>query len=73
MQHPSTIILHLITHTPIFSLIPSLSLSLSLCNQNFYLLSLEVWPEKNRQMSEKVAQKWFHSKMIDFDTFTKIA
>ena len=31
-----------------------------------------VWPDKNRQMSIKVAQKWFHWKMIDFDTFTKI-
>ena len=28
---------------------------------------------KNHQMSIKVAQKWFHKKMIDFDTFTKIA
>ena len=28
---------------------------------------------KNRQMSIKVAQKWFLKKMIDFDTFTKIA
>ena len=24
--------------------------------------SLPVWPEKNRQMSKKVAQKWFHKK-----------
>ena len=32
-----------------------------------------VWPDKNRQMHVKVAQKWFHKKMIDFDTFTKIA
>ena len=32
-----------------------------------------VWPEKNRQMSIKNAQKWFTTKMIDFDTFTKIA
>ena len=32
-----------------------------------------VWPEKNRQMSIKVAQKWFQYKKIDFDTFTKIA
>ena len=28
---------------------------------------------KNSQMSIKVAQKWFHKKNIDFDTFTKIA
>ena len=33
---------------------------------------LAVWPEKNRQMSIKHAQKWFYEKMIDFDTFTKI-
>ena len=32
-----------------------------------------VWPEKNRQMSIKVAQNDFTTKMIDFDTFTKIA
>ena len=31
-----------------------------------------VWPEKNRQLSIKVAQKGFHQKN-DFDTFTKIA
>ena len=30
-----------------------------------------VRPEKNRQMSIKVAQKYFTRKMIDFDTFTK--
>ena len=30
-----------------------------------------VWPEKNRQMFIKVAQKDFTRKMIDFDTFTK--
>ena len=32
-----------------------------------------VWPEKNRQMSIKVAQNDFTRKMIDFDTFRKIA
>jgi len=32
-----------------------------------------VWPDKNRQMSIKVAQKGFTRKMNDFDTFTKIA
>ena len=31
-----------------------------------------VWPEKNCQISIKVAQKDFARKMIDFDTFTKI-
>ena len=31
-----------------------------------------VWPVKSRHMSIKVAQKWFHQKMKDFDTFTKI-
>ena len=31
-----------------------------------------VWPDKNRQISLKVAQKWFHHKIIDFDNFTKI-
>ena len=31
-----------------------------------------VWPEKNRQMSIKLAQKWFYKKIIDFDTFSKI-
>ena len=25
-----------------------------------YLLCSSVWPDKNRQMSVKVAQKWFH-------------
>ena len=35
------------------------------CNQ-------AVWPIKSRQMSKKVAQKWFHKKMKDFDTFTKM-
>ena len=30
-------------------------------------------PDKNRQMSIKVAQKWFHKKNEWFDTFTKIA
>ena len=30
-----------------------------------------VWPEKNRQMSIKVAQNDFTRKMIYFDTFTK--
>ena len=34
---------------------------------------VSVWPEKNCQMSMKVAQNEFTSKMIDFDTFTKIA
>ena len=32
-----------------------------------------VWPEKNRQMSIKVAQNDFTRKIIDFDNFTKIA
>ena len=32
-----------------------------------------VWPEKNRQMSIKVAQKLFIRKMMDFDNITKIA
>ena len=32
-----------------------------------------VWPEKNRQMSIKVAKNDFTRKMIDFDIFTKIA
>ena len=32
-----------------------------------------VWPVKSCQMSVKVAQKWFHKKMKDFDTFTQIA
>ena len=31
-----------------------------------------VRPEKNRQMSIKVAQKYFTRKMNDFDTFTKM-
>ena len=30
-----------------------------------------MWPEKNRQMSIKAAQKWLHYKKIDFDNFTK--
>ena len=34
---------------------------------------LPVWPDKNRQMSIKVAQNGFTRKMNDFDTFTKIA
>ena len=33
---------------------------------------LTVWPDKNRQMSIKVAQNGFTRKMNDFDTFTKI-
>ena len=32
-----------------------------------------VWPEKNCQMPIKVAQNNFTTKIIDFDTFTKIA
>ena len=32
-----------------------------------------VSPVKSRQMSIKVAQKWFTRKRKDFDTFTKIA
>ena len=28
--------------------------------------SLPVWPDKNRQMSAKVAQKWFHQKNYRF-------
>ena len=32
-----------------------------------------VWPENNAQMFIKVAQNDFTRKMIDFDTFTKIA
>ena len=32
-----------------------------------------AWPDKNRQMSVKVGQNNFTRKMIDFDTFTKIA
>ena len=32
-----------------------------------------VWPDKNRQMSIKVAKNDFTRKMNDFDTFTKIA
>ena len=35
--------------------------------------SQPVWPEKNRQMSIKVAKNDFTRKMIDFDTITKIA
>ena len=35
-------------------------------------LYLSVWPEKNRKKSIKVAQKLFHWKNKDFDTFTKI-
>ena len=31
-----------------------------------------VWPEKNCQMSIKVAQNDFTRKIIDFNTFTKI-
>ena len=31
-----------------------------------------VWPEKNRQMSIKVAQKRFHKKNKIFDTFKKL-
>ena len=25
-----------------------------------YYIMYSVWPEKNRQMSTKIAQKWFH-------------
>ena len=32
-----------------------------------------VWPDKNCQMSVKVAENDFSVKMIDFNTFTKIA
>ena len=32
-----------------------------------------VWPEKNRQMSKKLPKMSSLEKMIDFDTFTKIA
>ena len=32
-----------------------------------------VWPEKNRQMSIKLPKNDFTKKMIDFDTFIKIA
>ena len=39
---------------------------------NALLRQAPVWPDKNRQMSIKIAQKWFHSKMIDFDTFKKL-
>ena len=35
--------------------------------------STAKWPEKNRQISIKVAQNDFTRKMIDFDLFTKIA
>ena len=35
-----------------------------------YLL---VWPDKNRQMSIKVAQIDFTKRMNNFDTFIKIA
>ena len=35
--------------------------------------SWSVWPEKNHQMSLKVPKNDFTRKMIDFDTFTKIA
>ena len=31
-----------------------------------------VWPEKNHQISIKVAQNDFHRKRTDFDTFTKL-
>ena len=31
-----------------------------------------VWPEKNRQMSIKLAQNDFTRKMIDFDTLKKL-
>ena len=37
------------------------------------VLKGSVWPEKNRQMSIKVAQKWFHQKKDNFHNFTKIA
>ena len=36
-------------------------------------VSQTVWPDKNRQMSVKVAQNDFTRKIKDFDTFTKIA
>ena len=32
-----------------------------------------VWLEKNRQMSIKLAKNDFTRKMVDIDTFTKIA
>ena len=35
-----------------------------------YTTSLPVWPDKNRQMSIKVAKNGFTRKMNDFDTFT---
>ena len=34
---------------------------------------LAVWPEKTHQMSIKVAENDFIRKIIEFDTFTKIA
>ena len=38
-----------------------------LSNKNLvYFLMLPVWPEKNRQMSIEVAQKWFHKKKDRF-------
>ena len=33
---------------------------------------LPVWPDKNDQMSIKLAKNDFTRRMIDFDTFTKI-
>ena len=36
-----------------------------------HIQQLPVWPNKNRQMSIKVAQKWFHQKNDNFYTFTK--
>ena len=42
---------------------PKTSTSANICHVlNFNFLLLPVWPEKNRQMSIKVAQKWFHKK-----------
>ena len=43
---------------------------LSLSNTHTHITSVT---RKNRQMSIKVAQKCFTRKMVDFDTFTKIA
>ena len=35
--------------------------------------SAAVWPDKNRQMSKKVAKNGFTRKIKDSDTFTKIS
>ena len=46
-------------------------------NSGFYSINPCMGPfsvfRKNRQMSIKVAQKWFHLKNLDYDSFIKIA